>query len=285
MLDQRDLPSSLAYSDLDLDVAHAFNDAMAAIDNMGRDTMPLRHSSVDQLVALEAIEERHDKWLTRIVAALRPSRVAQVDLEDTERALYGAERYYDGLGTDPMTELPTRYAFTNILKKELLQLSRNGKKLGVLNLDLNGFKTINSKYGHGTGDEAIKLFAAALKDVTRGGDFICRRQAGGDEFFVMFPGIINEEDPEKFVEDYMRRLFGRVKEMLEDKQYAWNVVSPEGKPIWFDGDIPLYASYGISMASPQDEDILDAAKADKLIEEAEANTEAQKIKTKAYRGT
>lgn len=53
----------------------------------------------------------------------------------------------------------------------------------VLLCDLNGFKPINDRYGHLVGDEALKVVAQRLKDVTTCGDLVAR--LGGDEFLVV----------------------------------------------------------------------------------------------------
>lgn len=59
--------------------------------------------------------------------------------------------------------------------------------LGVVMLDLDGFKRVNDTYGHLVGDELLQEVAEALLAVTRPQDVVIRW--GGDEFVVLCPGV------------------------------------------------------------------------------------------------
>jgi len=87
--------------------------------------------------------------------------------------------------TDDMTELNNRRHFNNLLKREIKRCIRNGHPLSLLMLDLDHFKKINDKFGHSTGDIALKEFAKICKDVFRDIDIIGRM--GGEEFAVFLP--------------------------------------------------------------------------------------------------
>lgn len=81
--------------------------------------------------------------------------------------------------TDPLTGLHNRTVLFDRLSEPGLQpLGR-----AVLFLDLDGFKPINDKLGHGTGDRLLNLVARRLESVTREGDLVARM--GGDEFAVL----------------------------------------------------------------------------------------------------
>jgi diguanylate cyclase (GGDEF)-like protein len=60
----------------------------------------------------------------------------------------------------------------------------------VLIFDLDQFKTINDRYGHAIGDEALKLFAVTARKTLRASDLFAR--FGGEEFVVMLPGSLGE---------------------------------------------------------------------------------------------
>jgi len=66
---------------------------------------------------------------------------------------------------------------------ELVDKATPRKPLYMLALDLDGFKAVNDTYGHGAGDEVLKIVAARIKSIVRDGDMAIR--AGGDEFLIL----------------------------------------------------------------------------------------------------
>ena len=84
--------------------------------------------------------------------------------------------------TDPLTQLANRRAFEKDLDK------RMAAKLdfSLIMLDMNGFKTVNDRYGHLAGDDLLSQFAVELRGLFRPSDLIARW--GGDEF-VAIAGI------------------------------------------------------------------------------------------------
>ena len=87
--------------------------------------------------------------------------------------------------SDPLTGLYNRRFAKQRLAVEVARSTRKGYPLTVLMLDLNGFKQINDRYGHPTGDWVLKEFAEHLNKSIRGSDFAMRM--GGDEFLVLLP--------------------------------------------------------------------------------------------------
>ncbi len=87
--------------------------------------------------------------------------------------------------SDPLTGLYNRRFAKQRLAVEVARSTRKGYPLTVLMLDLNGFKQINDRYGHPTGDLVLKEFAEHLNRSIRGSDFAMR--VGGDEFLVLLP--------------------------------------------------------------------------------------------------
>jgi diguanylate cyclase (GGDEF)-like protein/PAS domain S-box-containing protein len=84
---------------------------------------------------------------------------------------------------DALTGLANRRAFDNVLAPSILNAKSEGKKLGLLFLDLDGFKAVNDRLGHAAGDELLKAVAARLQKECRSSDLVCR--FGGDEFVVL----------------------------------------------------------------------------------------------------
>lgn len=93
---------------------------------------------------------------------------------------------------DALTELPNRLLLTERLKQGILQAKRQGTLIGVMFLDLDGFKMINDTLGHGQGDELLKQVAIRLSSKVRKSDCVCRM--GGDEFIFYINGYKKEDD-------------------------------------------------------------------------------------------
>ena len=107
---------------------------------------------------------------------------------------------------DPLTELFNRRGMERQLKEELNRAQRENYEFGLLWLDVDYFKKINDSLGHERGDEALKLIANAISDITRDYDSACRW--GGDEFLV----LIRTSD-EKTLELLAERLRIRVRKL------------------------------------------------------------------------
>jgi diguanylate cyclase (GGDEF)-like protein len=93
---------------------------------------------------------------------------------------------------DPLTNLPNRrYVLDRLLDAERRSLA-TGRLLGVVYLDLDGFKLINDTLGHATGDDLLRRVSAAMIRELRAGD--CLGRIGGDEFLAVVESIASRED-------------------------------------------------------------------------------------------
>ena len=93
---------------------------------------------------------------------------------------------------DMLTHLPNRVLLSDRLQQAMAQSVRRDKSVGIAFLDLDGFKDINDRYGHATGDEFLVAIARRLKSVLRDGDTLAR--IGGDEFVAVMTDLTNEQD-------------------------------------------------------------------------------------------
>jgi diguanylate cyclase (GGDEF)-like protein len=95
------------------------------------------------------------------------------------------EEAYDLSRRDPLTGLFNRRAFSDRMTEHLTG-ERETDRIGLLLVDLDGFKDANTRYGFPAGDAVLIETAEALRSVTRGVDFVAR--LGGDEFAIVVTG-------------------------------------------------------------------------------------------------
>ena len=104
--------------------------------------------------------------------------------------------------TDLLTGLFNRRAFLEAANLLIAQRGRKQQPVSVLLFDLDRFKSINDRFGHAVGDEALKVFAATAAANMRASDVIGR--LGGEEFAAILPGTAAEAG---IVADRMRLAF------------------------------------------------------------------------------
>jgi diguanylate cyclase (GGDEF)-like protein/PAS domain S-box-containing protein len=91
---------------------------------------------------------------------------------------------------DSLTGLPNRHSLEETLR-QVIELAKKGRKRGALSailfMDIDGFREINAKLGHTSGDELLIAAGKLLKNALRGGDSLYRFDS--DEFIVLLRGI------------------------------------------------------------------------------------------------
>ena len=131
--------------------------------------------------ALALAADRPATWAAVLVPA------ASVAVLHAVRTRLISER--DGLRdfalTDPLTRVANRRALFARAEHEAVRHRRAQRPFAVVMLDLDGFKTLNDRFGHGAGDDLLRDVAGSLDRAMRAQDTVAR--IGGDEFCVLAP--------------------------------------------------------------------------------------------------
>lgn len=144
--------------------------------------------------------------------------------------------------TDPLTELPNRRRFEEIVRGELARIQRYGGQCSLVMIDVDYFKNYNDTLGHLAGDVILKELAQLMREQLRLSDVLARY--GGEEFGMI---MINTPKDEAF------RAVERLRRVIAEHPFRGAHVQP-GKQ--------LTISAGVACA-PQDglryEDLVDRA--------------------------
>jgi diguanylate cyclase (GGDEF)-like protein len=151
------------------------------------------------VIALLLRDQREPGPFAREVL-LSASRMAAVAL--------GHERMQDELFRrahyDALTELPNRILFEDRLNQAVALAGRRASSVGVLCIDLDGFKQVNDHYGHETGDWLLKQVAQRLSSQLRKSDTVAR--LGGDEFIAIIHDNRDGEGVAKATDSFLQLL-------------------------------------------------------------------------------
>ena len=132
------------------------------------------------LILIAAVMGRMNQ---RLAASRR--RAVEEQLAHAARVEYVA--YHDDL-----TALPNRSLFNKLLDQSIHQADCYSRPLGVLAVDLDGFRTVNDSFGLAAGDILLRQAASRLQCTVRNSDTVAR--VGGDEFLLLLEGIAGMAD-------------------------------------------------------------------------------------------
>lgn len=111
---------------------------------------------------------------------------------------------------DPLTQAFNRRYMDQLIEKELSRAGRLGTKVSFLMVDVDDFKTVNTRFGHVVGDAVLREVADVVRKSVRASDTVVRY--GGDEFLVILTEA-EESDAE------------RVIARMDQRVNAWNKAS------------------------------------------------------------
>ncbi len=117
-------------------------------------------------------------------------RLSNDELRQRNRQLLEARSQ---AATDSLTSLPNHRAFHEKIREEVQLAQERDETLGLIMLDIDGFKTVNDSLGHLAGDDILRQFAQTFAE-TVGKD--CAYRYGGDEFAVLLAGTDEEKTAE-----------------------------------------------------------------------------------------
>ncbi|UBV44334.1 EAL domain-containing protein (plasmid) [Deinococcus taeanensis] len=146
--------------------------ALAVFDTRVRDFTPLEQRFLQDLAAIV---------------------VDSLELRLTVRLWQEAQRHSATLAHhDPLTGLPNRLLLLDRAGLAFHQAQRSGHAVGVVVLDLDGFKSVNDSLGHSVGDALLKEVGRRLSASVRHHDTVAR--LGGDEFVILLPELTHPAD-------------------------------------------------------------------------------------------
>jgi len=191
----------------------------------------VQSSFIEELLRLDGKMIYSEVLLSSIEYGGEPA-IQGIFRDVTERINY--ERQLEFLAFhDPLTGLPNRRLFLDIVSQSIEEAKQTKKGLAVMYLDMDHFKDVNDTLGHDIGDQLLKRFAKRLKENIGANAVPCR--IGGDEFLVLFKDIKKRADIEKLV----RRLYKNIQEPYKIKEHEIKVTISIGIAVYpADGTTP-----------------------------------------------
>ena len=192
---------------------------------------PIRAATGEPSLVAAVIDDITELRKTELELAsmLAQEQSARLELELVRRQLAARNDVLAArASTDPLTGLANRSGLTERLGLALEEARRTQTNVGIVFIDLDGFKEVNDRYGHTAGDELLDIVARRLNVHRRANDVLAR--VGGDEFVVLLADL----DP-KQAREWLELTAQRIHDLI---------VAPVVLP---DGRMTVSASFGTSM--------------------------------------
>lgn len=95
-------------------------------------------------------------------------------------------------GHDPLTGIPNRLLLMDRVEQAVAAAERKQRRLALLHIDMDRFKSVNDSHGHIMGDELLRMVAGRLRECARGTDTVAR--LAGDEFVMLCTDLSSDDD-------------------------------------------------------------------------------------------
>jgi diguanylate cyclase (GGDEF)-like protein/PAS domain S-box-containing protein len=188
---------------LDISPAKALN--MPFADVIGSVSYGLRRDHIDRALAGERVSFEIELRGRGAIRHLQTTYIPDIDSNGAVQGIYtvaadvsalkGVESQLRLLARyDTLTGLANRFQLNEKLAEAIARSHRGKRPMAVMFLDIDHFKSINDRLGHGAGDAVLKQFAERLVGSVRLTDTIAR--LGGDEFVILLEELHNVEEAE-----------------------------------------------------------------------------------------
>lgn len=163
---------------------------------------PLRHDGREALGALDLYRNEPGpldpaamvaaQTLADVAAAYIVNAQIRQDLQET------AERSRLSSLHDPLTGLPNRVLFNQLIDRASARTRRSKRRFALLYADLDRFKDVNDRFGHRIGDELLAAVGERLAELIRPGDALAR--LSGDEFIILCEDLTDESEARRLAD-------------------------------------------------------------------------------------
>lgn len=168
--------------------------------------------------------------VTALVVPLYVNRLVRTMARQRREAEQRAQVFEQAALTDALTGVLSRAGFDQTVAQMRQRAAAEGENLGLVYIDLDGFKSINDTRGHDVGDAVLREVARLLVDTVRGSDAVAR--LGGDEFAIIVNAPASEEAVARVAEKAAAAVAGCQLEAARSASLAASagiaVVTPDG---------------------------------------------------------
>lgn len=197
-----------------------------------------------QAVALRPIRIRElDDMARSLIDMDQNTRAIRAELRFSEKERTAAQLALDQARCDALTGLPGRAYFREQVESRRASLPPQAKRhLGMLFMDLDGFKAINDTRGHEWGDQVLVQVGAVLHDLAVDAHLVGR--LGGDEFVMCVEAPVDAmESVLQHMQDRLRRHIASLAGLGCSVGHAvWDADCPDYETLLRNADRAMYAS-------------------------------------------
>ncbi|WP_162824657.1 putative bifunctional diguanylate cyclase/phosphodiesterase [Saccharospirillum mangrovi] len=160
---------------------------------------------------------RYAQWLSITEVRSDDGNLSQyiAVLTDVTRQKEAEEQLFRMAHYDQLTGLSNRRLFDDRLAQAMSSADRSGECIGLMLIDLDGFKLVNDHLGHRSGDEMLRIVARRIEACVRESDTVARM--GGDEFLLLLRHLDQLDSADLIAEQILARIAEPV--TLEDQEF------------------------------------------------------------------